>query len=83
MLTLVVDGFLRKYPGMSRDDFVSDTQISAWILRAEHKTFKLWGQFLLDDFPAYTALRTALHTRNFKLHAFALRRLCPPLSWIR
>lgn len=46
-------------------------------LAEEHKTCKLWAQFLLEDFPAFMALRTALRVDNFMLRLAALRRLAP------
>ena len=41
--------------------------------------FMLWAQFLLEDYPAYLALRTTLRTGNFKLRLTAIRRIAPVL----
>ena len=43
----------------------------------EHQTFKLWAQFLLEDYPAYFALRIGLRTGDCKLCLAALRRIAP------
>ncbi|CAM9980445.1 unnamed protein product, partial [Ectocarpus sp. 12 AP-2014] len=50
-----------------------------WIKKraAEHKTFALWEQFLLHDFPAYMTFRTALRTGDFMLRLDALGRIAP------
>ncbi|CAB1105871.1 unnamed protein product [Ectocarpus sp. CCAP 1310/34] len=46
------------------------------VARAEsHKTFAVWKQFLLHDYPAYIAFRTALRTGNFRLRLVGLRRI--------
>ena len=37
--------------------------------------FKLWAQFLLEDYPAYLAPRTTLRTGDFKLRLAAIRRI--------
>ncbi|CAB1117890.1 unnamed protein product [Ectocarpus sp. CCAP 1310/34] len=49
-------------PPEDPDDFAN--RVVGWIeARAEvHKAFALWKQFLLDDYPAYIAFRTALRT---------------------
>ncbi|CAN0365944.1 unnamed protein product, partial [Hapterophycus canaliculatus] len=44
-----------------------------------HKSFALWAQFLLEDFPAYMTFRTALRTGRFMLRLDALRRIAPIL----
>lgn len=43
----------------------------------EHKTFSLWAQFLLHDFPAYMSFRAALRTGDFMLRLDSLRRIAP------
>ncbi|CAM9775397.1 unnamed protein product [Pylaiella littoralis] len=43
----------------------------------EHKTFCLWKQFLLHDYPAYLTFRVALRTGDFMLRLDALRRIAP------
>lgn len=50
-----------------------------WVKRRarEDKTFVLWAQFLLHDFPAYLTFRFALRTGDFKLRCDALRRIAP------
>ncbi|CAN0247744.1 unnamed protein product, partial [Scytosiphon promiscuus] len=63
--------------GEEADDLA--VKVVRWIeLRAEdHKTFALWKQFLLHDYPAYMTFRTALRTGNFMLRLDALRRIGP------
>ena len=39
--------------------------------------FKLWALFLLEDNPAYPALRAALRMEDFKLRLTAIRRIAP------
>ena len=57
---------------------VKDKVIPRMQKRAEwHLTFRLWLVFLLTDFPAYIAFRTAVRMGNFKLRMAALRRLAP------
>ncbi|CAM9756467.1 unnamed protein product, partial [Pylaiella littoralis] len=47
-----------------------------WIkARNVHRTFDLWAQFLLHDYPAYMTFRVALRTGNFLLRLDALRRI--------
>ncbi|CAB1098858.1 unnamed protein product [Ectocarpus sp. CCAP 1310/34] len=57
----------------------ADSMVVAWIKKraAKHKTFALWEQFLLHDFPAYVTFRTALRTGDFMLRLDALRRIAP------
>lgn len=57
----------------------ADSMVVEWIKKraAEHKTFALWKQFLLHDFPAYMTFRTALRTGDFMLRLDALRRIAP------
>ncbi|CAB1101190.1 unnamed protein product [Ectocarpus sp. CCAP 1310/34] len=60
------------------DDEVVDGVIWWIAARVEaHKTFAVWKQFLLHDYPAYIASRTALRTGNFRLRLDALRRIAP------
>ena len=42
-----------------------------------HKTFAVWAQFVLEDYPAYLTFRIALRTGDFKLRCAALRRIAP------
>ncbi|CAB1101092.1 unnamed protein product [Ectocarpus sp. CCAP 1310/34] len=60
------------------DDEVVD-EVIRWIeARAKaHKTFAVWKQFLLHEYPAYIAFRTALRTGNFRLRLDALCRIAP------
>lgn len=64
---------------MPRDDARRADGVVEWIKeRAKtRKTFKLWKQFLLHDYPAYFAFRTALRTGDFMLRLDALRRFAP------
>ncbi|CAN0546305.1 unnamed protein product, partial [Ectocarpus sp. 12 AP-2014] len=57
----------------------ADSMVVEWIKKraAEHKTFALWEQFLLHDFPAYMTFRTALRTGDFMLRLDALGRIAP------
>ena len=50
-----------------------------WVKRRAEggKSFKLWEQFLMRDFPAYITFRLALRTGDFKLRCDALRRIAP------
>ncbi|CAB1107685.1 unnamed protein product [Ectocarpus sp. CCAP 1310/34] len=66
-------------PGEDMTAEDADSMVVAWIKKraAEHKTFALWQQFLLHDFPAYMAFRTALRTGDFMLRLDALRRIAP------
>lgn len=43
----------------------------------EHKTFKLWADFLFKDFQAYMGLKMALKTGKVKLRLAALRQMVP------
>ncbi|CAM9585990.1 unnamed protein product [Laminaria digitata] len=45
-----------------------------------HKSFAIWVQFFLHDYPFYLALRTALRTGDFELRTDALRRIAPIFS---
>ena len=56
-----------------------ETWIPDWIdaQAEEHQTFKLWAQFLVEDYPAYLALRIGLRTGDFKLRLAALRGAVP------
>ena len=48
-----------------------------WVNRRadQEKTFALWEQFLVRDFPAYFTFRFALRIGDFKLRCDALRRI--------
>ncbi|CAN0169521.1 unnamed protein product, partial [Ectocarpus sp. 13 AM-2016] len=60
------------------EDTVVDGVVRWIVARAEsHKTFAAWKQFLLHDYPAYIAFRTALRTGNFRLRLEGLRRIAP------
>ena len=75
----MIEKYYRTYPSHARQAEDMDHRIPEWInaQAKEHKTFKLWAQFLLEDYPAYLALRTGLRTGNFKLRLAALRRIAP------
>ncbi|CAN0376216.1 unnamed protein product, partial [Laminaria digitata] len=62
---------------VGHDDHVDG--IVRWVRdRAKaHKTFAIWEQFLLHDYPAYMAFRSALRTGDFMLRLDALRRIAP------
>lgn len=47
-----------------------------------HKTFAVWAQFVLEDYPAYLTFRIALRTGDFKLRCAALRRRIAPIFYI-
>ena len=67
------------HPGHARQPEDMVHRIPVWIKAQaeEHKTFNLWAQYLLNDYPAYLALRTALRTGDFKLRLAAIRHLAP------
>ncbi|CAN0051494.1 unnamed protein product, partial [Ectocarpus sp. 4 AP-2014] len=81
-MALCREGYLKGFPTPG-DRSVGDDEVVhgviRWIeARAEaHKTFAVWKQFLLHDYPAYIAFRTALRTGNFRLRLDALRRIAP------
>lgn len=79
IMTLVVKAYYVEYPDMSGKDSEADVWISQWMpsLAKGHKAFKLWVQFLLEDLPAYRALRTATRTGTVKLRLAELRRPAP------
>ena len=56
-----------------------EDEVLIWMERRakEHHTFGMWLDFLVKDFPAYTAFRTAVRTGDFKLRMAAFRRLAP------
>ncbi|CAB1105418.1 unnamed protein product [Ectocarpus sp. CCAP 1310/34] len=63
------------------EDKVVDGVVRWIVARAEsHKTFAVWKQFLLHDYPAYIAFPTALRTGNFRLRLEGLRRIAPVFS---
>ena len=78
-MTEVIEKCYRAYSGHARQAADMDHRIPGWIKAQaeEHQTFKLWAQFLLEDYPAYLALRTGLRTGDFKLRLAALRRIAP------
>ena len=78
-MTEVIDKYYRTYPRHARQAADMEHRIPDWInaQAEEHQTFNLWGQFLLEDYPAYLALRIALGTGDFKLRLAAIRRLAP------
>eukprot|EP00752_Nemacystus_decipiens_P016789 g15026.t1 len=65
--------------GVSSEDELDVDALLRWVKRRaeEDKTFALWEQFLLHDFPAYFTFRLALRTGDFKLRCDALRRIAP------
>ena len=54
-------------------------KVVPWLLKqaAEHKTLRLWADFLLEDYPAYLMFRTGGRTANYKLCVAAFRKLAP------
>ncbi|CAN0031651.1 unnamed protein product, partial [Ascophyllum nodosum] len=78
-MTEVIEDYYCKHPGHARQAADIGRRIPDWIKAQaeEHNTFKLWAQFILEDYPAYIALRTALQTGNFKLRLAALCRIAP------
>lgn len=60
---------------LTAPDIVKD--VIPW-LRAtsvNHKTLRLWVDFLLHDYPAYLAFRTAARTGDYKLRCAAIREI--------
>ena len=78
-MTEVTKEHYREHPGHARQAADMGHRIPDWIKAQaeEHQTFKLWAQFLLEDYPAYLALRTALVTGDFKLRLAAIHRIAP------
>ena len=78
-LITVVAMQYKSLTGGDPEESGAEDKIKAWMLQraAVHKTFKLWTQFILQDYPAYMALRIAVRTGNFKLRLAALRRIAP------
>ena len=78
-MTELIEDYYRSHPEAERHAAAMEHVIPQWVKAkaGEHKTFKLWAQFVLEDYPAYLALRTALRTGDFKLRLGALRRIAP------
>ena len=78
-MTEVVNNYYRTNPRHARQAADMDRVMPDWInvQAEEHQTFKLWAQFLLEDYPAYLALSIGLSTGDFKLRLAALRRIAP------
>ncbi|CBJ28733.1 expressed unknown protein [Ectocarpus siliculosus] len=81
-MALCREEYLKSLPTPSdrpvEEDKVVDGVVRWIVARAEsRKTFAVWKQFLLHDYPAYIAFRTALRTGNFGLRLEGLRRIAP------
>ncbi|CAB1117544.1 unnamed protein product [Ectocarpus sp. CCAP 1310/34] len=81
-MTLCLQEYLKSLPTPGdrpvEEDKVVDGVVRWIVARAEsHKTFAVWEQFLLHDYPAYIAFHTALRTGNFSLRLEGLRRIAP------
>ena len=65
--------------GVSADEEIEldIDSLLGWVKRRADgdKTFALWKQFLVRDFPAYFTFRVALRIGDFKLRCDALRRI--------
>ena len=82
-VTEVTEKYYRTDPGHARQTVDMEHWILDWVdaQAEEHQTFKLWAQFLVEDYPAYLALRIGRRTGGFKLHLAALRQ--GPISMAR
>ena len=62
-----------------RDGDAGAQQVIDWINRRadEHKTFRFWARFLLEDYPAYAGVRRGVRTGNFKMRNACLRKAAP------
>ncbi|CAB1107098.1 unnamed protein product [Ectocarpus sp. CCAP 1310/34] len=56
-----------------------EVSVTAWLRQraSTHQTLKLWTPFLLEDYPAYLALRMGGRTGNYPMCVMALRKLAP------
>ena len=78
-MTEVIKEYYCEHPGHARQAADMGHRIPDWIeaQAEEYQTFKLWAQFLLEDYSAYFALRTALVTGDLKLRLAAIHRIPP------